>query len=130
MKFLDLLRGRARRSGAFGEARARAFLEKKGYRFLDGNFLTKFGEVDLVMRQGDCVVFVEVKRRGRSDYGLAQEFVDAKKQAKVVKAALAYVKLKDLGNSALRFDVVALGENDAIDHIENAFAPPPGRYTL
>jgi putative endonuclease len=124
LNLLTLFRGRR------GEAQARAFLEKKGYAFVCANYRTKMGELDLVMRKGDCVVFVEVKKRSRSDYGLPQEFVTAAKQLKVVKTALLYIKLKRLVGLNFRFDVVAIGEDDRIEHIENAFTAPPGKYTL
>jgi putative endonuclease len=124
LNLLKILRGRN------GEARARTFLEKKGYAFLCANYRTKMGELDLVLRKGDTVVFVEVKKRSRSDYGLPQEFVNSAKQEKVVKAALHYIKLKALAGQNFRFDVVAIGEDDRIEHIENAFTAPPGKYTL
>lgn len=116
--------------GDAGEARARAFLESKGYRFVCANYRTRLGELDLVMRHREVLVFVEVKKRSRSDYGLPQEFVNLPKQVKVVKTALHYIKAHALAGNLLRFDVVAIGEDEKIEHIENAFTAPPGKYTL
>jgi putative endonuclease len=116
-------------AGRRAEAEARAFLEKKGYAFLDANVRTPMGEVDLVMKDKETVVFVEVRERTNESFGRGFETVTAAKQAKVAKAALAYVKEKRLAGSPLRFDVVSLGPR-GLEHIPNAFVPPAGRYAI
>lgn len=115
--------------GRSAEERARAYLEGKGYRFMDANARSRGGEVDLIMAQGDAVVFIEVKSRERSDFGLPQEAVTARKQKRVVSAALQYLKARGLAGRPLRFDVLSISPS-GIDHIENAFGAPDGRYTL
>jgi putative endonuclease len=115
--------------GQAAEERARRLLEAKGYRFLAANHRTRMGEVDLVMKDGETVVFVEVRERTRGGYGRGFESVTAAKQAKVAKAALAYVKEKRLGGMPLRFDVVSFDPEGAA-HLPNAFVPPAGRYTI
>jgi putative endonuclease len=115
--------------GQAAEERARRLLEAKGFRFLAANHRTRMGEVDLVMRDGDTVVFVEVRERTREGYGRGFETVTAAKQAKVAKAALSYVKEKRLGGMPLRFDVVSFDPEGA-SHLPNAFVPPAGRYFI
>lgn len=115
--------------GALAEDAARAFLEKKGYTFMDRNHKMRFGEVDLIMRDKDMVVFVEVRERRNEAYGRGFETVTAAKQAKVAMAALAYAKKEKLMGLQFRFDVVSIGPS-GLEHIPNAFAPPAGRYTI
>jgi putative endonuclease len=104
-------------------------LEGKGFIFLAANYRTKLGEVDLVMRDKDAVVFVEVRERMNEGFGRGFETVTAAKQGKIAKAALAYVKEKKLANVSLRFDVVSWGPRGG-EHIPNAFVPAAGRYSL
>lgn len=109
------------RRGALGEKLACEYLKKKGYRLLEQN--ARFGrkEVDLIMRDGDMVVFVEVKARSSKNYGLAREAVDGRKQAHIIEAAKYYLMLRDPG-AAIRFDVVEIDlTTSAVTHIENAF---------
>lgn len=115
--------------GRDAEDMARRFLESKGLRFLEANFRTPLGEVDLVMRDVETLVFVEVRERKNESYGRGFETVTRPKQEKIARAALAYVKAKNEARSPMRFDVVSLGPT-GIDHIPNAFVPPAGRYTL
>jgi putative endonuclease len=115
--------------GRAAEDEARLFLEKKGYRFRRANFWTPLGEVDLVMEKGDAVVFVEVRSRAGTAWGRPEESVRPAKQKRFARAALTYVKRERLGNKNLRFDIVALLPA-GVTHIENAFTPPPGRYTI
>lgn len=123
-----LRRADPRSLGKSAEDLARAHLEAKGFRFLRANHRTRFGEVDLVMKDGDTLVFVEVRARGREDYGRAAETVTPAKQRKVVMAALDYVKSEGRAKDALRFDVVAVGPA-GVEHLPNAFGAGGG-YTL
>lgn len=115
--------------GRSGETRARAYLESKGYRFLEANFRTRLGELDLVMRHRDAVVFVEVKLRQNAAFGSPQGAVTFSKQKKIIKAALEYAKARGLEKSPLRFDVVSIGPQ-GVEHLENAFGAEGGSYTL
>ena len=115
--------------GRAAEDRARAFLEQKGFRLLEANHRTPLGEVDLVMNDGETLVFVEVRERRNESFGRGFETVTPVKQAKIAKAALAYAKMKKATGSPLRFDVVSLGPR-GVEHIPNAFVPPAGRYTV
>ncbi len=106
--------------GRHGETSARAYLENKGYEFRSANYRTRLGEVDLVMRKGDTLVFVEVKSRGSESFGAPQTAVTIWKQRKIIRAALDYVKFFGMTRMCLRFDVMALGPA-GVEHIENAF---------
>jgi putative endonuclease len=121
----------AREKGRSGEDLARARLSAKGYRFLRANYRTRGGEVDLIMERGDTVVFVEVKARGDGEgqFGTPQESVTPAKQRRIVLAALHYVKAAGAHGRPLRFDVFAISPSGT-EHIENAFVPEAGLYTV
>jgi putative endonuclease len=95
----------ARDRGLDAEAAAARLLESKGLAIVARNYRTRFGEVDLVAREGATLVFVEVRRRSSPAFGGAAASVDARKQARIVAAARHY--LARLGEEpACRFDVV------------------------
>jgi len=90
---------------------AAAFLERQGLTLLDRNFRTRRGEIDLVMREGDVIVFVEVRLRTNPRFGGAAASITPRKQARLVAAAQVY--LARLGREPpCRFDAVLL---DALD---------------
>ena len=110
--------------GKFGEDLARERLEDLGYRILKTNYRCPLGEIDLVARDGDVVVFVEIKTRKNESLGQVKEAVNRKKQTKISKVALAYMKSNNLWGSKARFDVVAIRLIDGkkeIEIIRNAF---------
>jgi putative endonuclease len=93
--------------GPRAEALAAQFLERQGLTLLERNFRTRRGEIDLVMREGEVIVFVEVRLRTNSRYGGAAASITARKQARLVAAALVY--LARLGREPpCRFDAVLL----------------------
>lgn len=101
--------------GAQAEVLAAAFLERHGLVIVARNFRTRRGEIDIVARDGDTLVFVEVRLRARSDFGGAAASVTARKQQRIVAASLAYLaRLR--GEPVCRFDAVLLDrlELDAI----------------
>ena len=111
-------------SGQYGQRYAVNFLRKKGMTLKESNFRVSRGEIDLIMRDGDYIVFVEVKYRRSLKYGLPREAVDFRKQKQIKKTAMYYVYRKQLHNQDFRFDVVELLESEKglfINHIENAF---------
>ncbi len=110
-------------AGDKAEDQACQFLKKKGLKLKQRNFSTRFGEVDLIMQDADCLVFIEVRYRKNRDFGGAAVSVTPKKQQKIIKAALAYQQ-KNAPQSSMRFDVLAIegeGKNQQINWIENAF---------
>ena len=114
-----------RASGAAWERVARKHLETAGLRLLAANQNYRVGEIDLVMRDGETVVFVEVRYRRTNGFGGGVLSVDANKQRKLVLAAQCFLsEHADLARRACRFDVVAVeGEADAprVEWIRNAF---------
>jgi putative endonuclease len=112
-------------TGAEGEKIAAEFLLKQGYQILERNFRTALGEIDIVALDGKMLVFVEVKARSGVRFGAPQFAVDARKQAKMSRVALAYLSQKKMNASQCRFDVVGIvrGLNGAtsIEHLKNAF---------
>ena len=112
-------------AGARYEDIALAHLEKAGLALLARNYRCRYGEIDLVMRDGDDVVFVEVRYRRSRGFGGGIDSVDAGKRAKLVRAAGAFLAdHAQLAACACRFDVLAIGaapDAPQIDWRRNAF---------
>lgn len=109
--------------GKRAEASVAVYLAKKGLKLLAQNVTYRFGELDLVMQDGDTVVFVEVKYRKNSDFGSPFEAVTKAKQRKIINAARAFLK-KYRDEPVCRFDVVAVSgdlANPIYEHINDAF---------
>ncbi len=109
--------------GDRGERAAARFLKKRGMRVLRRGWRTTRGELDLIVRDGDTLVFVEVKTRRR---GEPAEAVTVEKQRRLTLAALQFLKRHDLLEQRCRFDVVAIlwpddGAEPQIEHYRNAF---------
>lgn len=96
------------RPGQSGEDMACSHLERRGMRVLVRNFRCRVGEIDVVARDGEVVVFVEVKERSGSSHGAAIEAVTPLKRQRVLRAARFYAAKHGLSESPLRFDVVAI----------------------
>ncbi|PID78106.1 MAG: YraN family protein [Deltaproteobacteria bacterium] len=94
--------------GLKAERFASGFLKKKGYKILETNFSSKFGEIDIIAKESDILCFIEVKYRKNRDFGLPEEFVDLRKQKKIIKTALYYLFVKNQDNINIRFDIVAV----------------------
>ena len=112
------------RLGKKGEALALKKLKKLGYKCVEKNYRCALGEIDLIARDGDCLVFIEIKTRKGYSIAYAKEAVDKRKMRQVSKTALAYMKEHDCCEAKSRFDVVAvyLGrDNEEIEVIPNAF---------
>lgn len=106
--------------GAAYEEKAARHLEKLGYRILKRNYRCKCGEIDLIARQDDYLVFVEVKYRHDSHAGYGAEAVDWRKQQRIVRAARWYLAQNRIVDQPCRFDVVSfLGEE--VQVIKDAF---------
>ncbi len=96
----------SRRLGDRAEEAGAAFLESLGFRILERRFRIRAGEIDLVAEEGGTLVFVEVKSRMSETYGSPAEAVDARKQARLVKAAAFYLMRDHDADRACRFDVL------------------------
>lgn len=107
--------------GDEAEAQARKHLETAGLRYIESNYRCKLGEIDLILRDKNCYVFVEVRMRSSSRFGGALASVTPSKQRKVQLSAQHYLQNKKLFDKVpMRFDVVALN-SDGIDWVQGAF---------
>lgn len=110
-----------RRTGSEYEQKAADYLEAKGMQILARNFRIRSGEIDLIARDGRCLVFVEVKYRKNSGKGTALEAVNARKQQIIAQVAGYFLyRYHFPEDTPCRFDVIGITE-DKITHIENAF---------
>lgn len=109
--------------GKKGEALAYYYLKNKGYKIIAKNYKNFLGEIDIIAKDKDYIVFVEVKTRMSRAFGDPLEAIDETKQFKIRQVATMYLKERRLLEVNCRFDVLAvLGDNiDDIRHIENAF---------
>ncbi len=109
--------------GQKAERKAEAFLKKRGLIRLERNYNCRMGEIDLVMRDGEAIVFVEVRKRSLKGYGDAADSINTSKQRKLVLAARHFLmNHSHYGECPCRFDVVAIdGETETIKWISNAF---------
>ena len=119
--------------GQLGESAAKAHLKKLGLKFLLANFSTERGEVDLIFRDGDCLVFVEVKARSSESWTRPAAFVNKEKRRRLSKAALDYLRLLKKPAIKFRFDIVEVlledGEVREVRHLPNTFnLSRPYRY--
>lgn len=111
-----------RKVGADKEQMAAAYLEKQGMEIVERNFRNRQGEIDMIARHGEYLVFVEVKYRSNHSKGSALEAVDYRKMRQICKVADYYRYLHRLGNNTMiRYDVVAI-QGEEIVWIPNAFS--------
>lgn len=109
-----------RKTGAVYEQAAGYYLEQQGYEILLYNYRCRVGEIDLIVRDGDCLVFCEVKYRKSGSKGSPLEAVDVRKQYRIFRCAQYYMMEKHLDEIQCRFDVIGI-EGKKITHIKNAF---------
>jgi putative endonuclease len=111
-------------TGKRGEDIAVAYLKNRGYRIIERNYTCLFGEIDIVAKDGDTFVFVEVKSRKSEKFGDPQGAVGREKQKKISRISLTYLEEKHLYPCDARFDVVAikmLPAGSIVELIQNAF---------
>ena len=106
--------------GHAAEKAAVAFLRSKGYRIVATNYRCRQGELDIIARDGDELVFVEVRSRSTGRYGDASMTVGSAKQRQIARVAQAYLSREQPRFATSRFDVVAV-TGDALEHIVDAF---------
>ena len=106
--------------GNDGEARATAYLMRAGFRIVERNFRSKFGELDIVARDQGTLVFVEVRSRGGYMHGTAVEMVNIHKQRKVTRVAHSYIAMRRPSFTSARFDVIGITGDDLV-HIKDAW---------
>ena len=111
--------------GKKGENLATDYLKQQGLSIVEQNYRQKTGEIDIIARDGNCLVFVEVKTRNSVQYGMPYEAVTARKQMQISKTALDYLTRNKLADQAARFDVISIimkkdGKAE-IEHLPNCF---------
>ncbi len=112
-----------RQTGFLAENLSAAALQKKGYQILERNFSNRYGEIDIIAKDQDTYVFVEVKAKKGTDFGLPEEMINSYKLKRVQNMALIYLKGKNL---PCRIDVMAviLSSTDeliSLTHYENVY---------
>ncbi len=112
------------RAGRRGEELAVRHLRRNGYKIMQRNFRTRLGEIDIIARHKDALVFIEVKTRGSLRYGDPKFALTRKKKRTISMVALEYLKQQSSPQTRARFDVVTVltdGERPEIEVIANAF---------
>lgn len=106
--------------GDSGEAIAINYLKKHKYKIIETNYKHKIGEIDVIAKKNNVLIFVEVKYRSSDYFGLPREAVNEYKQNKIRLIATAYIKQKRLFDNPCRFDVIEILDGK-ITHIEDCF---------
>lgn len=110
-----------KRRGEAAESLAAAFLRAQGLSITARNYHCRFGEIDIVARDGKTLVFVEVRQRRSDDFGGAAESITAAKRARIIAAARHYLA-RSRGSPPCRFDAVLIrGDPPRIEWLRNAF---------
>ncbi len=107
--------------GKKGEKAAELFLRKRGYKIIERNFRTPFGELDLIVRDDNVLIFVEVKTRSSEKFGLPEDAITYKKRLHIVRSAFFYLKKYGLMDCLYRFDIITVMPS-GIRHYKNAFS--------
>jgi len=105
--------------GRIAESGAERFLEQQGVRVIDRNFRRRFGEIDLVAREGDVLVFVEVRKRSHRAFADGAESIDRRKRQRLLRTAEAYLQ-QQRWRGPVRFDVIVLDARDRIEWLQDA----------
>ena len=111
--------------GLWGENKAVEFLKAKNYTILTRNYHSRFGEIDIIARKQNTIIFVEVKTRKNTAFGFPAEFVDYKKQQKIMKTAQLYRNDNFNAEFDYRFDIIEVFHYDDnkvnFNHLKGAF---------
>lgn len=115
--------------GKLGERYAARYLVKQGCSILERNYRTSVGEIDIIAKQDDALVFTEVKTRSSTQYGSPLEAVDTRKQRQIIRTAYVFLKDRDAMQTPCRFDVLAIyiglgGRVSEVEWIQSAFDEP------
>lgn len=112
--------------GKIGEEQAAQHILKKGYTIVQRNYRTCLGEIDIIAKDRDELVFIEVKTRATTRFGLPEEAVSYQKQQKITRTARCFISRYALWQTACRFDVITVDMSEpnrpAIHHICHAFS--------
>ena len=121
------------RRGELGERTAKTHLRRLGLKFLTANFRSARGEIDLIFRDADCLVFIEVKTRSSENWARPATAVNARKRRLLSQTALDYLRFLKNPHVKIRFDIVEVLLHDGrvreVRHLPNTFAmSAPYRY--
>lgn len=108
--------------GTIGEKIAKKYLQKKGYEIIKSNFYTKKGEIDIISKKSDSIIFVEVKTRNNLEYGTPAMSVDNTKKQHIKSVAKIFIHINNLYKFNVRFDVIEVIIKNGkcrINHIKN-----------
>lgn len=112
--------------GDAAETKALTWLQRQGLNLVQRNYRCRQGEIDLIMRDGEFLVFIEVRQRTQATHGAASETVTLRKQRRLIMAARHFIVNHNISaDQCMRFDVIGLGphkESGAVDWIPNAFS--------
>jgi len=108
-----------REIGAKGEMIAQKAMENKNYEILEKNYYSPYGEIDIIAKKGETIIFVEVKYRRNKKYGYGEEAITKTKQKRIYYTAMDYINKKNIGDQNYRFDVIAINNNE-INWIKNS----------
>ncbi len=114
------MKGSSRVKGLKGEDLAVEILKKDGYKIIERNYRSPFGEIDIIARCGDTIAFVEVKKRDSKTFGDSLSSIDEKKKRRIVMTAMYYLKKERQDAKKFRFDVVGIDEK-SVKVVKNAF---------
>ncbi len=114
LRAFHLLKGEA------AEQKALKYLQQQGLKLITQNYRCKYGELDLIMQDQTALVIVEVRYRKNQQFGGALESINRSKQARIIAAAQHYL-INHKTNAPIRFDVIAMTENNPLNWIKNAF---------
>ena len=112
--------------GSFGEALARDYLISKGYKILNMNFRNKFGEIDIICKKNNLLIFCEIKSRYSNSFGYPIESITCYKQKQIIKLSELYLISKKYYNFNVRYDIIEVIFNTItsyhiINHVQDAF---------
>lgn len=111
-----------KQKGELGEDIAREYLIDKGFEIIESNYRIKTGEIDIISKTDDEIIFIEVKSRSNIRYGYPVEAVNYKKIKKIINTAKHYILVNNLHNKKIRFDVIEIYlNNKKVNHIISAF---------
>ena len=119
----------SREKGSIGEDIARKYLRHEGYAILDANFKIRMGEIDIIAKEDETIIFVEVKSATRNTFGNPIDWIPVWKQQRIIRASMAYLQRKRMMEVPIRYDVITVDQNKKVFHVRDAFRSP-GPFTV
>ena len=112
----------SREKGAVGEEIARNYLRNEGFTILNANFHACSGEIDIIAKDHEMIVFIEVKSTTKDTlFGDPIQWIPVWKQQRIIRASLAYLKTKGMIEALMRYDVITIDQNKKVFHVRDAF---------